>query len=142
MEISFKNVEILNMQEVFNALAGQELKDIKVAYRITKVLRKFGPHVEDFQKTRQALLDKYAKKDEKGEYVLSVDEKTGDPIPNSIQLADPTAFNKDLTDLINEEVKINLGVTITIDDLHAAGAKLTIPQLAALEKLLDAEEVK
>lgn len=140
MEITLKNFELLNMQEVFNTLAGQELKDIKVAYRITKVLRKFGPHVEDFQKTRQSLVDKYAKKDEKGEYIPSLDEN-GKPVTNSIQLEDPTAFNKDLTDLVNEEVKMNLGVTITIDDLHSAGAKLTIPQLAALEKLLDAEGV-
>ncbi len=140
MELTLKNFEILNMQEVFGVLAGQELTNIKVAYRITKVLRKLGPHVEDFQKTRKTLIDKYAKKDEKGEFILSKDEK-GNDVPGSVVLEDPEKFNSELMALVNEEVKINLGVTITIDDLESAKAKLNSQQLGALEKLLDAEGV-
>ena len=141
MEISLKNFEILNMQEVLSTIAGQTLKDVKVAYRITKLLRKLGPHVEDFQKMRKELIDKWAKKDEKGNYIPSQDAD-GKEVKDSVQLSDSEAFNKDLVVLVNEEVAIQFGVTVRIEDLQAAGVTATPIQLAALEKLLDAEEVK
>ena len=65
MEIN--NGQLLKVDEAFGYLASQETS---AWYQVTKNLQRMAKHLEAFNESRKAIIDKYAEKDEEGQLII------------------------------------------------------------------------
>lgn len=130
-----------------NGIMGEKLPS-KTAYWFARSLRELSGHMEDLEKARQTLLDKYAKKDRKGKFI----EKKN----RTYDMRDQEGFDKEFKELCDEEISIKydgatleqLGETQTCPHCNKEipGPRFTAGNLFNLGKLIkeptDGEEPK
>jgi|AntRauTorcE11897_2_1112592.scaffolds.fasta_scaffold35281_2 hypothetical protein len=136
MTVTLKNFEIQNIMDVLGELSQQDLDDIKISYRIGKVIKVLSSHSEDYQESRKTLVEKHAKKKKNGDIILATDED-GKEIEGSVQLEDQEKFNEEILKILNDEVEVQIPVTLSVDLLADAGVKLKPHRVVILEPLFD-----
>lgn len=130
--INIKTSVLINSTEVLQKLAKTELK-AKIAWQVARVLRAVEEEFQTFNDTRLALINKYGEKDANGE--LIADENNNCKIPP----AHLAAFNKELNDLLNEEISINAN-KIKIENLE--NLDFTPADMGILEYYIDFDETE
>lgn len=75
---------------------------IALSWKITKLAKKMDDLVILKKETINGFIKKHSLKDENGEVVLAEDEN-GKSVPNTAKIADPTAYNKEITEFENIE---------------------------------------
>lgn len=139
MIIKLKNFEIANILQVLGEIAQQDISEIKLSYRISKIARAFESHNKDIEEARNKYLEKYAKKDKNGEYVRP-SNPDGSKNEESVVLSDPEAFQKELLSFMQEEVDVEVPMRLTLDELSRSNIKLAPALAGSLEPILDVEE--
>ncbi len=134
MTVKLKNFEIQNILDVLGEISQQDLDDIKISYRLGKVIKVLSAHSEDYQESRKELIQKHAKKDDEGN-ILNATDKDGNKIDDSVQLKDQEAFNDEIIEILNDEVEVQIPVEISVDLLSEAGVKLKPHRVVILEPL-------
>lgn len=135
MTITLKNFECQNIMDVLGELSQQDIDDIKVSYRIGKIIKALSSHSEDYQESRKKIIQKHAKKDKDGNPLKATD-KDGKEIADSVQLEDQDAFNDEIIEILNDEIEVQVPVSISIEELSDAGVKLKPHRVMVLEPIL------
>lgn len=76
----------------------------KTAYWFARTLRELSEHMKDFEEARRNLLEKHAKKDKKGEFIV---------VNGEYDVRNRPAFDKEFRGLADQEISIKFeGVTL------------------------------
>ncbi|MFW6026127.1 MAG: hypothetical protein ACOCRX_07275 [Candidatus Woesearchaeota archaeon] len=105
MKVKLANIKM--MEQSLNKLVDKEL-DIRVSFKLSKILRKISEELEDLEKARQKLVKKYSDNKEKenlqqGEIRVSEENQQ--------------AFYEEYAKLMEEEIDLDID-PISIDDLQ------------------------
>ena len=102
--------DIIEGTEVLKKLAGQPLRG-KVAFQISKILKRLEDELTLFNNTRVEIIKKYSQTDENGELIS--DEN------GNVKLKEETIedFNKEITELLNMEIEIDAN-KIALEDIE------------------------
>jgi septum formation topological specificity factor MinE len=108
--ISIQLKDVIESTEVLKKLAGEKLRG-KVAFQISKILKKLEDELTLFNSTRVEIIKKYSQTDENGE--LIADEE------GNVKLKEESIedFNKEIVELLNMEIKIDAN-KIAIEDIE------------------------
>lgn len=128
--INVKISELLNSTETLQKLSQKDFK-AKLAWSVARLLKAADSEIQDFNKTRMNLIEKYGEKDENGELVT--DEKGNCKIEDDM-IAE---FTSELNELINTEVEINAN---KIDIELLEDINFTPSDMTALEPFVDFNE--
>ena len=113
--------QILEIHEALEKLARLDLS-LMTAIAIADNIDVVSNSYKIIMEKRQNILEKYAKKDEEGNYVKVADN------PNAIELVDGQGYLKDLTEILESEIEVSLkefslegekNITITPADILA-----------------------
>ena len=125
--ITIKTSILINSTEVLQKLAQSELK-ARIAWQVARTLKAVEEELQTFNETRMTLIHKYGEKNDDG--TLVTDENNNCKIvPEQMPL-----FNKELTDLLNEEISINAN-KISIYDIE--NLDFAPSEMAILEYFID-----
>lgn len=129
--VSLKNSEVLSSFNALNQLVNEfevrtsgdnpERVPIKLTYAVSKNLKKIAKEAKELEEFRRDLLKKVAELDESGTIKQEMDEEgnnTGRVVFKSDE--DRERFNKDLTELYEEEVQLQLH-KVNMDDIDEFG---------------------
>ena len=109
--------ELRSLMDGLPAVLQKDLP-IKTAYWLGRAFKEIAREFEPFEEARKKLVEKYVKKYTKDEKDKNgkVTHKKGDFIVdgNRYVLTDEEAFQKEFTDLANQEVEIKLGLTKSV----------------------------
>ena len=102
--------DIIEGTEVLKKLAGQPLRG-KVAFQISKILKRLEDELTLFNNTRVDIIKKYSQTNENGELIS--DEN------GNVKLKEETIedFNKEITELLNMEIEIDAN-RIALEDIE------------------------
>ena len=103
------------------------------AFKLVKLVKQLDEIVKAKTKGEVAVVQKYAKKDDSGNIVLGKDEE-GNEVPNTYEITDVDAFNKEMTELMNYENEVDYE-PIKFEDLGLSTAK--VKNLLRLEFLFE-----
>jgi hypothetical protein len=103
------------------------------AFRLTRVIKEISSIVEDKMSTEKRILDKWTIKGEDGNPSPALDE-SGSVIPGAVNIKDPEAFTKEMSDLLDTNNEIQYE-KIKFEDLGLKTAK--VKDLIKLEFLFD-----
>lgn len=111
---------LINAEPALSSLMGQKLK-AKASFRILKVLGQVQPHLDNFRKIQNELLEKHGKEDN-GSYKIEPESKSWD------------TYVSELQSLMDEEVdvsvkKLPLNMFTTVE--------LTVQEAASLDWLVE-----
>ena len=113
--------DVIEGTDVLKKLAGQSLRG-KVAFQISKILKKLEDELTLFNNTRVDIIKKYSETDENGE--LIADEN------GNVKLKEETIaeFNKEITELLNMEIEIDANKIALkdIEDVDFTPAEMTL----------------
>ena len=115
----------VGFEEAFKTIMGEKV-DFKLAYRLTKILKKLEGELESFREAQKVILIKYGKKEKDGRMRLQPDK-----------LED---FNKDLNELLNSEVDVEFE-PIPMEKIEAMGA-ITPQVMLQLSEFVEEEKSK
>ena len=122
MSFKIKNSQLSNdALSAINNLLDADI-DAAAAFRLTRIIKFISPIVEDKLTMERKIYDKWAEKDETGNFTLAKDE-TGQEIPDTVVLKNVDAFTKDMSDLFAVENEIPFD-RINFDDLKLQTAKV------------------
>ena len=93
--------QILEIHEALEKLARLDLS-LMTAIAIADNIDVVSNSYKIIMEKRQNILEKYAKKDEEGNYVKVADN------PNAIELVDGQGYLKDLTEILESEIEVSL----------------------------------
>lgn len=110
------------MQEIMK----KNLKS-RPAFLLARIIREIEKEYETFQAARKILIEKYGEKDESGNLYI---DKDGN---NRILKNEIDNFNRDMTDLLNTYVQLNVS-SISLNDLE--GVEFTPEQMLVLEPFI------
>lgn len=94
---------------------------VKLSYAVAKNLKKFESKLDDIEKKRLDLVNKYGKADDKGGIQVT---------PENMEV-----FNKDFSDYLLQEVELDMW-QISMSQLIAANVQLTPRQIVAMEDFI------
>lgn len=97
--MELKAIDILNKFESLTKLADKEL-DLSTAITIAKNLKELSLSKDIIDKKRNALIVKYAEKDE-NENVVQNDD-------GSVKILDVISFNKEISDILDTTIEVNI----------------------------------
>ena len=100
-----KLTTVLESIEALKVLSSLPVK-AKTSFRISRLVKQLDAHLETFQESRKSVIDRFQKEDE---------DEEGNKI-NVIPKENIEEYSKEITDLISEEVEIDVPV-ISLDDL-------------------------
>lgn len=121
--------QVLNFRNNVGFFSSASLP-LKGAYKLNKIRKELDKEEDFYSEELQKIIDKYAKRDENGEYVFNED---GSQI--MIEEDKIEDCNNDLVNLQNLEVEVN-NFNLSIDDL-GENVECTPEQLEALMPLMD-----
>lgn len=127
--IKIKLSDLVNSIEGLRSLGQKELK-AKPAYRVGKTIKAVEGELTVFNQTRQELIQKYGEKKEDGQ--LNTDENGNVKIPLDVI----SEFNKQMQELLNEEIELNVNL-IALDDIEELN--FTPTEMAQIEPFVDIE---
>ncbi len=96
----------------------KEKLPLKMGYWFSRTIRELGVHMQDMQEVKNKLLDKYATKDKKGQFI----EKNG-----QFDVKDLAGFNKELKPLLEQEIEIKYD-GVTLEELEKVTAEQECPE--------------
>ena len=102
---------------------------IGVAYRINKIVKQAAEELQETEKIRREIINKYGKKDENGE--LIVDKNNG-----TFEIEDRAAFNKEVALLFTEVCEFS-GEPIDVELLE--NISMSSQEISAIEPFLKLE---
>lgn len=134
-ELTLKSYEL---NPLFEALQKLNERDWSPAlgYKLSKIKKAVAPHVEDFEESRQELVQEYAKKDEDGNPIPAQDTD-GNTLDGQVQIEDMQSLYSDLFDLGQEDVSFDLPVALAIEDFADEDVKLKGEVMEGLLPILD-----
>ena len=106
-----KMIDALNFLEAYSSIKNKPLK-INIIYKLSKCLEECEKERDFYQQQLANILNKYAKKDENGNFIYT-DEKTGILINESQQ----QVCEKELSELLTLDININEKYFIKITDI-------------------------
>lgn len=113
--------DVIEGTDVLKKLAGQPLRG-KVAFQISKILKRLEDELTLFNNTRVDIIKKYSETDANGE--LIADEN------GNVKLKEETIaeFNKEITELLNMEIEIDANKIALkdIEDVDFTPAEMTL----------------
>lgn len=128
--ITVKIMDLVNGTSALQKLAEAQLK-AKLAWQVARILKAAEVEIQSFNETRMKLINEYGEKNESGELITD-DNGNCKIIPD--RLID---FNKELNDLISNEVEINAH-KIKMDDLE--NVNFTPSEITLLEPFIEIDE--
>lgn len=128
--ITVKIMDLVNGTSALQKLAEAQLK-AKLAWQVARILKAAEVEIQSFNETRMKLINEYGEKNESGELITD-DNGNCKIIPD--RLID---FNKELNDLISNEVEINAH-KIKMDDLE--NVNFTPGEITLLEPFIEIDE--
>lgn len=122
---------VIKMEDVLNAIPF--LKEISnksfkgaISFKIGRIIRELNKELELFENARQKIIDIYAIRDANGQILM--DEK------NQIKLTNFNSFNKELQELLNTTIEINVEkIPISVFD----NIEITPTQAIFLEAIIE-----
>lgn len=133
MKIKVKNSELTkNTIDAINNLMEMDI-NASCAFKLMKIVKDLSETIETKNSAEKKLIDRYAEKDESGNYVVPVDQN-GNPIEDSLNIKNIEEFTKEMKDLMDVENEL-LHDKLNIDDLGLKTAK--IKDLISLEFLFE-----
>lgn len=122
MSFVVKNSQLTNeVIQVLNQLIEIDI-DASAAFRLSRIIKDISSIIEDKSKAEKKIFDKWAQKDDSGNFVLARTE-SGEIIENSVLLLDAQEFNSEMEALLNIENTINYE-KLNFDDLKLKSAKI------------------
>ena len=106
-----KMIDALNFLEAYSSIKNKPLK-INIIYKLSKCLEECEKERDFYQQQLANILNKYAKKDENGNFIYT-NEKTGILINESQQ----QVCEKELSELLTLDININEKYFIKITDI-------------------------
>lgn len=133
MSILVKNSQ-LNEDTIsaLNSLVDMDI-NASAAFRLTRIYKELSSIVDDKNKMEKKIMEKWAARDEEGNISTVLDEQ-GNPIPGAVNITDPDAFTKEMSDLMELENEIPYE-KLSFEDLQLKTAK--VKDLMTLEFLFD-----
>lgn len=133
-------VQSFNLKPLVESLSNLYERDLSIglSYKVSKVKKAVVSHFEDFEEARNKLLQKHAEKDDNGNPVVPKDED-GNKLEGQIQVENIEDFYKDLAELGQQEIEIELATLINLDDLEKEELKLKPNIIEGLLPVLDAK---
>ena len=128
--ISITREQLLIGERSLGVLASAKMP-IGIAYRINKILKQAAEELQETEKIRREIIDKYGKKDENGE--LIVDKNSG---MVEIEDKDRATFNKEVALLFAEVCEFS-GEPIDVDLLE--NISMSSQEISAIEPFLKLE---
>ena len=104
-------IDVLNFLDAYSSIKNKSFK-INTIYKLSKCFEDCAKEREFYQQQFTNILNKYAKKDENGNYIYT-NENTGILIEESNQ----KNCEKELSELLSLEININEKYFIKIDEL-------------------------
>jgi len=134
--MKIKLLEIIGAQEAINKIDRTKF-DIRISYRLNKILNKLTSEIKDFDKTRNELVMKYAKETEIEDAQTKQKRKSLAVPPESLE-----TVTKEIETLLNQEIELDIWqipMSLLIDKLE-----LSPVEVRMLDKFLiyDIEEQK
>ena len=122
------------LAQTLSKIANSDIATVsaKTLYKANKLTRKLAEYSKDFEEIRSKLIQKYAKKDENGQVIITKDDKNMDIA--TFEQADIELFNKEFSDLMNCDVDEDFKIKFDIADFE----KLTSFTGQDLQVLMDA----
>jgi hypothetical protein len=117
-ECVMKMFVIKNAESALRKLVNAELP-IKIAFQISSVVDEIDVHLQKFEEFRIGLVQKYGEKTENG---IEVKENI-------------EVFNKEITDLMNAEVAVNVQPIDMDTFLSIDSVNLSVAEIKALQQL-------
>ena len=114
-----------SFNRVMNKIVNSEL-DVKICWRLNKVIRKLSIEQKQYTETQQKLLNKYGMKDEDKKLVT---DKNGNV---EFDEGKQQEFTLEIDKVLDIEIEV---VKIKLDDLD--GIKLTVLELTLVEDLIE-----
>lgn len=106
-----KMIDALNFLEAYSSIKNKPFK-INIIYKLSKCLEECEKERDFYQEQLGNILNKYAKKDENGNFIYT-NEKTGILINESQQ----QVWEKELSELLTLDININEKYFIKITDI-------------------------
>lgn len=106
---------LVNAQSVIRELSGLEVSDVRLAYRLARLSRAMQPELEEFDKARRKLLERY------GERISSAETETW-----KLRAGDEEKFVEEMNKLLAEEVVLNV-IPLSLDEYGALVGKASKP---------------
>ena len=93
--------DILNSQQALQEIVGMNMR-AKTAFKMARIIRAIESELENFNKARQSLLNKYGEKDDNGQLITN---KDGNYIisPDKIDI-----YNGEIQELLVTTIELNL----------------------------------
>ena len=126
--INITRKQLLIGKESLGVLANAKMP-IGVAYRINKIVKQANEELQETEKIRREIINKYGKKDENGE--LIVDENNG-----TFEIEDRATFDKEIALLFAEVCEFS-GEPIDIELLE--NISMSSQEISAIEPFLKFE---
>lgn len=138
--MKFANIEIINAMNVLDKYSNKKLPQ-KIGYAITRNLMIISKEYQVYEAQFKKMLDVYADyiiKDDAGNMIVN---NSGIPVVKEEKLDE---FNKELTDLLNIKVDLNLYLIdeeyFNYDDKAGVYDVLSVKEIFALQSILCSTE--
>jgi len=95
-----KLLDLWNARFAFIKIFNFQFDDAKLSYILSRIAKKINSELEDIDKERLKIVEKYADKDERGKNKITPD--------NRILLKDNEAFNKEWLDFLETEIELDV----------------------------------
>lgn len=117
---SMKLGELVSSEQALGSLSSQKLK-AKTSFRILKVVGQVQPHLENFRKVQNELLEKHGKKNGEG-FTIEPDSKNWDKYVTEME-----SLLEEKIDIKIKKIPLNL----------LTNAELTVQEASALDWLVE-----
>lgn len=127
--IKLKLIEIVDAVpalEKLNALSQEGKLEFKTNYKLTKIIKKIQPELQDYHAEKQKLLEKFGKE--------ILDEETKKPT-GQYQIENPDEFMKYMKDLMEIEVELTNVYKFNDEDLESV-KELNVGDIALLDSFI------
>ena len=95
-----KLLDLWSARFAFIKIFNFQFDDAKLSYILSRIAKKINSELEDIDKERLKIVEKYADKDERGKNKITSD--------NRILLKDNEAFNKEWLDFLETEIELDV----------------------------------
>lgn len=129
-------MKLLVVQQCYRVIESMKQKKlpVNVSFIIYRNIKKLIPVIQDIENSRKDLLQKYMKKDDNGNPVIT---------DNKYDLTDLNAFNKQMNELLNTDISIDFDKISKFDIQRCDEDKfdsLTLEEIAVLQDFMIKED--
>lgn len=114
--------ELLEVEKPLSELINQELP-IRIAYHLSKLVKKVGSELKDFYDARDRLIMKLGCENDQGQFSINIEDKTV-----------LEQFHNEINSLVNVEVDLYNFEPISISEFDKVDIKISPIQMATLNK--------